>query len=56
MAMRRRLAQQGFGADHGFRWRGGEAPAGVIERGQVPLLMLVYGAGFVAVQLVFVLL
>jgi hypothetical protein len=22
--MRRRLAQQGFGADHGFRWRGGE--------------------------------
>jgi len=24
MAMRRRLAQQGFGADHGFRWRGGE--------------------------------
>jgi uncharacterized membrane protein len=24
MAIRRRLAQQGFGADHGFRWRGGE--------------------------------
>ena len=24
MATRRRLAQQGFGADHGFRWRGGE--------------------------------
>jgi hypothetical protein len=22
--MRRRLAQQGFGADRGFRWRGGE--------------------------------
>ena len=99
--MRRRLAQQGFGADRGFRWRGGEisrlwvwydhyrffrrygladgitttltgvllflvlfyvypmkflftmlfdqlfgdAPANVIEPGQVPLLMLVYGAG-----------
>jgi uncharacterized membrane protein len=25
MAMRRQLAHQGFGADHGFRWRGGEA-------------------------------
>jgi hypothetical protein len=24
MATRRRLAQQGFGADHGFRWRGGD--------------------------------
>jgi hypothetical protein len=22
--MRRRLAQHGFGADQGFRWRGGE--------------------------------
>jgi hypothetical protein len=22
--MRRRLARQGFGADRGFRWRGGE--------------------------------
>ena len=30
--MRRRLAQQGFGADQGFRWRGGEIsrPAGGI--------------------------
>lgn len=114
--MRRRLEQQGFGADHGFRWRGGDisrleglsdavfafavtllvvslevpetfdellhvlrgffafavcfailfwvwfdqllgdAPAGAIEPGQVPLLMLVYGAGFIAVQLVFILL
>ena len=34
----------------------GDAPAGVIEPGQVPLLMLVYGAGFIAVQLVFILL
>jgi uncharacterized membrane protein len=34
----------------------GDAPANVIESGQVPLLMLVYGAGFIAVQLVFVLL
>jgi hypothetical protein len=98
--MRRRLAQQGFGADHGFRWRGGEisrleglsdgitttltgvllfivlfyvypmkflfsmlfdqlfgdARAQAIEPRQVPLLMLVYGAGFIAVQLVFILL
>ena len=34
----------------------GDAPAGAIEPGQVPLLMLVYGAGFIAVQLVFILL
>jgi uncharacterized membrane protein len=34
----------------------GEAPADVIEPRQVPLLMLVYGAGFIAVQLVFALL
>ena len=34
----------------------GDAPADVIERGQVPLLMFVYGAGFIAVQVVFVLL
>jgi hypothetical protein len=82
--MRRRLEQQGFGADHGFHWRGGDisrleglsdavfafailfwvwfdqllgdAPAGAIEPRQVPLLMLVYGAGFIAVQLVFILL
>jgi hypothetical protein len=89
--MRRRLEQQGFGADHGFRWRGGDisrleglsdavfafavtllvvslevpetfdellgdARAGAIEPGQVPLLMLVYGAGFIAVQVVFILL
>ncbi|HKQ02678.1 MAG TPA: hypothetical protein VJ735_20335 [Actinomycetes bacterium] len=86
--MRRRLEQQGFGADHGFHWRGGDisrleglsdavfafavcfailfwvlfdqllgdAPAGAIEQRQVPLMMLVYGAGFIAVQLVFSLL
>jgi hypothetical protein len=23
--MRRRLEHQGFGADHGFRWRGGDS-------------------------------
>jgi len=34
----------------------GDAPADVIEPGQVPLLMLVYGAGFIAVQVVFLLL
>jgi len=34
----------------------GDARAGAIEPGQVPLLMLVYGAGFIAVQLVFILL
>jgi uncharacterized membrane protein len=34
----------------------GDAPAGAIEPGQVPLLMLVYGAGFIAVQVVFILL
>jgi uncharacterized membrane protein len=34
----------------------GEAPAGAIEPRQVPLLMLVYTAGFIAVQLVFILL
>jgi uncharacterized membrane protein len=34
----------------------GDAPTGAIEPGQVPLLMLVYGAGFIAVQLVFILL
>jgi hypothetical protein len=34
----------------------GDAPANVIQPGQVPLLMLVYGAGFIAVQLVFILL
>jgi hypothetical protein len=34
----------------------GEAPANVIEPRQVPLLMLVYGAGFIAIQLVFILL
>jgi len=100
--MRGRLLRHGFGADHGFRWRGGEisrleglsdavfafavtllvvslevprtfdelltvlrgffaqlfgaAPANAIEDRQVPLLMLVYGAGFIAVQLVFILL
>jgi hypothetical protein len=34
----------------------GDAPANAIEPRQVPLLMLVYGAGFIAVQLVFILL
>jgi hypothetical protein len=34
----------------------GEAPAGAIQDHQVPLLMLVYGAGFIAVQVVFILL
>jgi hypothetical protein len=34
----------------------GEAPANAIEPRHVPLLMLVYGAGFIAVQLVFILL
>jgi uncharacterized membrane protein len=34
----------------------GEAQANVIQPRQVPLLMLVYGAGFIAVQLVFILL
>jgi uncharacterized membrane protein len=34
----------------------GDAPAGAIEPGQVPVLMLVYGAGFIAVQVVFILL
>jgi hypothetical protein len=34
----------------------GDAPTEAIEPGQVPLLMLVYGAGFIAVQLVFILL
>jgi len=34
----------------------GEAPANAIEPRQVPLLMLVYGAGFIAVQLVLILL
>jgi uncharacterized membrane protein len=34
----------------------GDAPTGAIEPRQVPLLMLVYGAGFIAVQLVFILL
>jgi uncharacterized membrane protein len=33
----------------------GDAPANAIEPRQVPLLMLVYGAGFIAVQLVFIL-
>jgi hypothetical protein len=130
MAIRRRLAHPRFGADHGFRWRGGkisrleglsdavfafavcfgilfwvwyehyrffrrygladgittaltgvllfivlfyvypmkflftmlfnqffgEAPADVIRPSQAPELMLIYGAGFIAVQLVFVLL
>ena len=34
----------------------GEAPANAIQHRQVPLPMLVYGAGFIAVQLVFILL
>jgi uncharacterized membrane protein len=34
----------------------GDALANAIERRQVPQLMLVYGAGFIAVQLVFILL
>jgi hypothetical protein len=34
----------------------GEAPADVIRPSQAPELMLIYGAGFIAVQLVFVLL
>jgi uncharacterized membrane protein len=34
----------------------GEAPANVIRPSQAPELMLIYGAGFIAVQLVFVLL
>jgi Endosomal/lysosomal potassium channel TMEM175 len=34
----------------------GDAPANAIEPRQVPLLMLVYGVGFIAVQLVFILL
>ena len=106
--MRRKLVQHGFGADRGFRWRGGEisrlvvslevpetfdellkvlrgffafavcfsilfwvwydhyrmlfdqmlgvARDDAIRPGQMPTLMLVYGAGFLAVQLVFVLL
>jgi hypothetical protein len=108
--MRRHLAQQGFGADRGFRWRGGEisrleglsdavfafavtllvvslevpetfnellrvlrgffafavcfsilfwvgeTTVQAIQPRQAPLLMTVYGAGFIAVQVVFVLL
>jgi hypothetical protein len=108
--MRRHLAQQGFGADRGFRWRGGEISrleglsdavfafavtllvvslevpetfnellrvlrgffafavcfsilfwvwemtVQAIQPRQAPLLMTVYGAGFIAVQVVFVLL
>jgi uncharacterized membrane protein len=34
----------------------GDAPTNAIQPRQVPLLMLVYGAGFIAVQLVFILL
>ena len=59
--MRRRLEQQGFGADHGFRCRGGdisrlEGLSDAVFAFAVTLLMLVYGAGFIAVQLVFILL